>query len=109
MPSALRTSRPPRARARQSSPPPARRKRVDVLFARAQEIEKIQPLVFARFADAQQNQIFSSPLFSAAPSDDIPKRGEGFDRVLGIVVVPRHSIKAQKCKQLFLIFLEPVS
>jgi hypothetical protein len=56
------------------------------------EIQKVHTNVLAGLTDAQENQIVAEASFCSNSSDDVPELGEGFDRMLGIVVVPRNSV-----------------
>src|ERR1017187_9547348 len=78
------------------APAPAFRKGVNVLLTRTEEIQKVHAHVFAGLADAQEDQVFPDALFGRDSAKDLTKRGEGFDGVLRVVVVPRHPVEAQK-------------
>ena len=64
--------------------------------------------VFAGFADAEQDKIVADTVLRSNSPDDLPKRGEGFDGVLGIVVVPRYTVEHQKRKELVTILLQSI-
>ena len=82
---------------------PALREGVNVLFSRPKEIEEVQAQVFTGFADAQADKVVADAFFRSESLDDPPERGKGFDGVLGVVVVPWHSVEDQKGKELVAI------
>ena len=67
-------------------------KRVNVLLARAQEIEEVHTPVFAGLADAEKDQIVIKSVLGRRPQHHVSKCCERFDRMLRVVVVPRNSI-----------------
>src|SRR5262249_31487879 len=73
---------------------------VDVFLARTKEIQKVYTNVFAGWTVAQKNQIVAEAFFRSDSSDDLPERREGFDRMLGIVVVPWDSVIGENREQL---------
>src|ERR1039458_197580 len=90
-----------------AKPAPTLREGVNVLFSRPEEIEEVQAHVFASFADAQEDKVVANTFFRGDSLDDLPERGEGFDSVLSVVVVPWYTVKDQKRKELVAILLQP--
>src|SRR6267378_3645308 len=92
----------PRSRARvgfalnsvYASVPLPRREGDDVRFARTEKIQKVQPGVFARLAHTQQDEVFFNSRRRGKTFDGTAKPSKRFDRVLGVVVVPRNTIVA---------------
>jgi hypothetical protein len=74
------------------APAPALREGVNVLLTRPEEIQKVHAHVFAGLADAEEDQVVAQSLFRSHSIDYMPKHCEGFDRVLRVVVVPRHAV-----------------
>ena len=72
------------------------REGVDILLTRAEEIEKVQTSVFAGLAHAEEHEIFLDSFLGRCTSNDLAQRREGFNCMLRVIVVPRHSIVAQK-------------
>ena len=66
---------------------------VNVLFSRPEEIEEVQAHVFAGFADAQEDKVVADTFFRSDSFDNMPEGGEGFDSVLGVVVIPRYTVE----------------
>ena len=64
----------------------------DVCFARTEKIQKVQAGVFARLAHTQQDEVFFNSLRRGKTFDGTAEPSERFDRVLGVVVVPRNTI-----------------
>src|SRR6516165_330458 len=89
------------------TPAPTLREGVNVLFSRPEEIEEVQAHVFAAFADAQEDKVVADTFFRSDSFDNMPEGSEGFDGVLGVVVVPRYTIEDQKGKKLVAILLQP--
>src|SRR6267378_6883063 len=83
------------------------REGVNVPFSRSEEIEEVQPHVFAGFADAQEDKVVANTFFRGDSLDDLPERGEGFDGVRSVVVVPWYTVEDQKGKELVAILLQP--
>jgi hypothetical protein len=52
-----------------------------LFLARTQEIEKVQLLVSACLADAQQNQVVADAPLGCNSSNNTPKHSKGIDRV----------------------------
>src|SRR5258705_8920074 len=73
--------------------PSAYREVLDILRTGTQEIEEVDVLVFARLADAQQNQIIPKAFLRGFSLDYATKRREGLDGMLRIVVVPWHVVE----------------
>ena len=90
----------------QASLPSAVRKIVNVLCARAQKLEEINILTFARLADAQQDQEIAKSFFGRRPLDHTPNRCKGLYCVLCIVVVPGYIIKIQEREHFVAILLQ---
>ena len=80
-------------------PAPTLREGVNVLFPRPEEIEEVQAHVFAGFADAQEDKVVADTFFRSDSLDDLPERGERFDGVLSVVVVPWYTVEDQKGKE----------
>jgi hypothetical protein len=80
---------------------------VNVLFSRSEEIEEVQAHVFTGFADAQEDKVVADAFFRSDSFDDPPERGKRFDGVLGVVVVPWHSVEGQKGEELVAILFQP--
>jgi hypothetical protein len=70
--------------------------RVDVFLAGAKEIEEIQPLILARLANAQQDQVLFNSLWGGQAYYGAPQPGECFDRMFDVVVVPRNAVVVQE-------------
>jgi hypothetical protein len=68
--------------------------RAHVFFAGAQKIQKVQTRVFACLTDTQENQVLFNPLGRRETLDRFAESRKGFDRMLGIVVVPGDSVMA---------------
>src|SRR6267143_3795533 len=83
------------------------REGVNVLLSRPEEIEEVQAHVFAGFADAQEDKIVANTFFRSDSLDDLPERGERFDGVLSVIVVPWYTVEDQKGKELVAILLQP--
>lgn len=81
---------------------------MNVLFSRPEEIEEVQAHVFTGFADDQKGKVVADALFRSDSLDDPPERGKVFDGVLGVVVVPWHSVEDQKGKELVAILFPTV-
>jgi len=90
------------------SPAPTLRESADVLFPGTEEIQKAHTHVFAGFAKAQQNQVVADALFGGDSPNDLAKRSEGFDGVLGIVVVPWYPVEVQEREELVSVLLQPL-
>jgi len=75
------------------TPAPTLREGVNVLFSRAEEIEEVQAHVFAGFADAQEDKVVANTFFRSDSLDDLPERGERFDGVLSVIVVPWYTVE----------------
>ena len=56
------------------------------------EIQKFQALVVACFANTEKHQVISQSCFGSYAFDYTAKSGKSFNRVLGIIVIPRHPI-----------------
>jgi hypothetical protein len=67
-------------------------KSVDIHRAGSQKAEQVQPLILTCFGDAQQHQVIAYTLNGAIGTNNIPEPRKGFDRVLGIIVVPRYPV-----------------
>lgn len=80
----------------------------NVSLARTQEVEKVQPLVFARLANGQEGEVFIDTFFRGRSGDHIPKFRKRLDGVLGIVVVPRNSTVAEEHEEFIAVFLKPL-
>src|SRR5215831_5364074 len=79
---------------------------VDVLLARTQKTQKVHANVLTGLTDAQENQILTEAFFRSNSSNDAPKRGEWFDGMLCIVVVPRDTVIFEKGEQLVSVLLQ---
>ena len=86
--------------------PSAGREFVDVLCARAQKLEEINVFVFARLADAQQDEEFAKSIFRGRPLDHTPNRCKGLYCVLCIIVVPGDIIKVQEREHFVAVLLQ---
>ena len=63
-------------------------------------------LVFAFFANAQENKELSKAFLRGFPLDDTAKRRERLNSVLRIVVVPGNVIEIQECEHLVAVLLQ---
>ena len=81
-------------------------KRVNVLLARAQEIEEVHTPVFAGLADAEQDQISLDTIFCRDAVEYMAKFGQRFDRVFRVVVVPRNPIVIEKREEVLAMLFE---
>lgn len=79
---------------------------MNILFLGTQEIQKTHIHVSAGLADAQEDQVFFDFLYGGHSLDHVSEHCKGFDGVLCVVVVPRHTIVSQKGEKLFAITLE---
>jgi hypothetical protein len=66
----------------------------DVRFAGTEKIQKVQPGVFARLAHTQEDEVFFNSFRCRKTFDGTAEPSKSFDRVLGVVVVPRDTIVA---------------
>ena len=80
----------------------------DVRFARTEKIQKVQPGVLARLANTQEDEVFFNSRRRGKTFDGTAKPSKRFDRVLGVVVVPRNTIVAQKGEQFVSLFFQPI-
>jgi hypothetical protein len=87
-------------------PAAAPRKRLDINLPGAQEVEEIDPLIFACLRDSQKCQILVNAFPGRRPGDHVPKPRKCLDGMFGIIVVPWHIIVTQERKQFVAIFLE---
>jgi len=53
--------------------------------------------------------VISHTLSRAISANNIPKSCKRFNRVFGIVVIPRYAVETEESEQSVLIFLEPSS
>jgi hypothetical protein len=79
---------------------------MDILLPGTQETQKVSANVLAGLTDTQENQIVTKAFLRSNSSDNVPERRKRFYRMLGIVVVPRDSIKFEKREQLALILFQ---
>src|SRR5882762_3158163 len=77
------------------------REGADVSFARTDKIQKVQPGVFARLAHTQQDEVFFNAIRGGKTFDGTAEPSKRFDRMLGVVVVPRDWQAAyQSCRSI---------
>src|ERR1035438_8574659 len=88
------------------APAPAFREGVNVLLTRTEEIQKVHAHVFAGFGEAEKNQVFFDTFRGGKTDNRTAELGKGFDRVLGVVVVPKNVVVVQKRKKLITVLLE---
>jgi hypothetical protein len=84
----------------------APRKRFDIHFPGAQEVQEIETLVFTRFRDGQECQVLVDALPGRRSGDHIPKPRKCLDGVFSIVVVSLYVVVTQERKQFVAFFLE---
>jgi len=89
-----------------SSPAPAFREGINVLFAGTEEIQKIQALILAGLANAEQRQVCLGAVHRGSSGHYFPQHRKCFDRMFRVVVVPGHSIVRQERKQLVSVPLQ---
>ena len=70
------------------------------------KLEEIDVFVFARLADAQQDEEIAKSFFRRRPLDHTPNRCKGLYCVLRIVVVPGDIVKIQKREHFAAILLQ---
>ncbi len=71
--------------------------KASISFSPDRKKSRKSTLVFACLGNSKENQVFLDALFVEVP----PMTGEprkGFDRVFGIIVVPRHAVVARNVK-----------
>jgi hypothetical protein len=81
---------------------------VNILFPRTEEIQKVHAHVFTGLADTQKRQVFFQALFSRASSNYVTEPRECFNRVLGVVVMPRNSVMAEERKKSIAVSFKPL-
>ena len=81
-------------------------KSVDVHRVRAEKAEKVQPFTLACFSGAQQHKVIVQTLGRAICANNLPESSKRFDRVFGIVVVPRYPVVSEESEQPVPIFRE---
>ena len=84
------------------------REGVNVFFSRAEKIKKVQPAVFARLANAQQDKVIANGGLGEASSNDVTQLGKRPDCMFCIVVVPWNAVIVQKREKLIPISFEPL-
>ena len=72
------------------------REGVNVHFPRPEKIEEVYAHIFTGFADAQEDKVVADAFFRSDSFDDPPERGKVFDGVLGVAVVPWHSLESRE-------------
>ena len=77
---------------------------MDIVLARTQEVKKVHAYVLAGLTKAQENQMVAEAFFCTKSFHHVPERSEGFDRMLRVVVVPRHPVIAEKRQHLLRFF-----
>ncbi len=78
----------------------------NIVLPREEEVEKVQALVLACLAHAQQDQVLVDPLHRGEALNPPPQAGKRLDRMLGIVVVPGNPIVLEKGEEAASVFLE---
>jgi hypothetical protein len=77
----------------------------NIRFARTEKLQKVHARLFARLANTQKDEVFFNPFRRRETLDHTAEPGKCFDRVLGVVVIPRDAIVAQKGEQLVAILI----
>jgi hypothetical protein len=72
--------------------------RIDIHLVRSQEIQKANAPVSTGLTKAQQHLVFTDTLRRGASFNRIAQTCECLDRMLSVIVVPRHPIVLQECK-----------
>ena len=72
---------------------------IHIAFSRQQEFQEAYVSDAAGLINAQQYQMLGKPCFFDASSDIFPVIADAFDRVLGQIVVPRHTVMLQEREQ----------
>ena len=80
--------------------------RVDVFFAGAEKVQKVQAGVFACLTGAQEDEIFFNPSGRRETLDGPAEPGKGFDCMFGVVVIPGDSVVVEKCEELVAVFIQ---
>ncbi len=76
-----------------------RSKGFDIFFARAQEIQKIDPFDSARLANAEENKVFGNRLGRRGSLEQFSCPRICLDGMFSIIVIPGHAIVPQKCEE----------
>jgi len=79
----------------------------DVSFPGANELEEINPTIFAGLSNGEESEILLDAFFRRCSRDHLTQPGKRFDRVLGVVVVPRNSVAIEKREEPVSVFLKP--
>ena len=82
----------------------APRERIDIFLLGSKELEEIEPLVFTGFCDGQEGQVLVDAFLGRRTSHYVAKPRKRYDGVFSIVVVPRHTVVAEKRKKFIAVF-----
>jgi hypothetical protein len=88
------------------APAPTLREGVNVLLARAEEVQKVHAHVFAGLANAEKDEVFPNRFRGPTPLNNIPQCRKSFDGMLRVVVIPRNAIVLKKREELVSVLLE---